>query len=113
MRFPLLQAAYQNIVTLSYVDKLIDQVCLAFRDKYKNDLVSGSLRMVNFSQDFHVSCFLLWYFLKSLHHSGIQQLTRLRATAALYLGFGRLESRVCVCGYCDLLWLVQTINKHG
>lgn len=52
---PISQAAYQSIVTLSYVDKLIDQVSLAFRDKYKNELVSGPLRMVNFSQDFHVS----------------------------------------------------------
>lgn len=48
------QVAYQSIVRLSYVDKLIDQVSLAFRDKYKDDLVHGLLRMVNFSDEFHV-----------------------------------------------------------
>lgn len=29
---------YQNIIRLSYIDKLLDQVQLAFRDKYKQDI---------------------------------------------------------------------------
>lgn len=36
------------------MDKLISQVSLAFRDKYKNDLISGPFRMVNFGDNFNV-----------------------------------------------------------
>ncbi|XP_038062643.1 signal recognition particle receptor subunit alpha-like [Patiria miniata] len=35
--------AYQKILSLSYVDKFIDDVHLEFRDKYKEDLKIGSL----------------------------------------------------------------------
>ena len=36
------------------MDKLIDQVHLAFRDKYKNELDSGPFRRMNFGADFEV-----------------------------------------------------------
>lgn len=49
------QAVYQNIVQLSYVDKLLDQVSLAFRDQYKNELAIGAFRKVNFGDYFQVS----------------------------------------------------------
>ena len=48
------QAVYQKAIQLSYIDKLLDQVLLAFRDKYKNELSSGPFRMVSFSTEFHV-----------------------------------------------------------
>jgi len=48
------QVVYQKILQLSYVDKLIDQVHLAFRDKYKNELDSGPFRRMNFGADFEV-----------------------------------------------------------
>ena len=50
-----IQAVYQKIVQLSYIDKLLEQVSLAFRDRYKNELVSGPFRMVNFTSEFNVS----------------------------------------------------------
>lgn len=51
----LVQVVYQKIVQMSYIDKLLDQVSLAFRDRYKNELVSGPFRMVNFTTEFNVS----------------------------------------------------------
>lgn len=33
--------AYQKILQLSYVDKFLNDIHLAFRDKYKNDLSDG------------------------------------------------------------------------
>lgn len=33
--------AYQKILQLSYVDKFLNDIHLAFRDKYKNDLADG------------------------------------------------------------------------
>ncbi|KAI0982560.1 hypothetical protein GJ496_001374 [Pomphorhynchus laevis] len=45
--------AYQNIVQLSYVDKLLDEIQLRFRDKYKNELKSGMYDgKFEFSKDF-------------------------------------------------------------
>ena len=41
-------AAYQRILQLSYVDKFIDDVHLAFRDKYKDDLQNGQYFQVRF-----------------------------------------------------------------
>lgn len=49
----ILVAVYQKAIQLSYIDKLLDQVLLAFRDKYKNELSSGPFRMVSFSTEFH------------------------------------------------------------
>ncbi len=46
------QAVYQRIIKLSYVDKLLDQVSLEFRDRYKNEVSSGSFRKVNFDNTF-------------------------------------------------------------
>ena len=48
------QAVYQKILQLSYVDKLIDQVHLVFRDKYKNELATGPYQRMNFGADFEV-----------------------------------------------------------
>lgn len=45
-------AVYQKVLQLAYVDKLLDQVLLAFRDRYKNELDVGALRSLNFGQEF-------------------------------------------------------------
>ena len=55
----LVQAVYQRIVQLSYIDKLLEQVSLAFRDRYKNEIVNGPFRMVNFTDEFNVSSVLV------------------------------------------------------
>lgn len=51
------QVAYQSILKLSYVDKLLDQVLLAFRDRYKNQLTSEGYNpslYAGFAQTFKV-----------------------------------------------------------
>ena len=49
------QVAYQKILTLAYVDKLIDDIHREFRDKYKDVLKSGQLMngTFDFSEEFH------------------------------------------------------------
>ena len=51
------QAVYQRIIKLSYVDKLLDQVSLEFRDRYKNEVSSGPFRKVNFDNTFKARLF--------------------------------------------------------
>jgi len=36
-----LQVAYQKILQLGYIDKLLQQTQLLYRDKYKNELLQG------------------------------------------------------------------------
>uniref|UniRef100_A0A3B3D686 SRP receptor subunit alpha n=1 Tax=Oryzias melastigma TaxID=30732 RepID=A0A3B3D686_ORYME len=44
---------FQNILTLTYVDKFIDDVQLRFRDRYKNELEQkGALKLLNNSFEF-------------------------------------------------------------
>lgn len=44
---------FQKILTLTYVDKLIDDIQLHFRDRYKNELVQkGALKFLNNSFEF-------------------------------------------------------------
>ncbi|XP_008424200.1 signal recognition particle receptor subunit alpha isoform X1 [Poecilia reticulata] len=44
---------FQKILTLTYVDKFIDDVQLHFRDRYKNELVQkGALKLLNNTFDF-------------------------------------------------------------
>lgn len=43
------QVVYQRILQLSYVDKLLDQLQLAFRDRYKNELTRGELLPMSYS----------------------------------------------------------------
>ena len=52
---------YQNILKLSYIDKLLDQVQLAFRDRYKNELSVGPYCKMNFSEEFKVRIACSWY----------------------------------------------------
>ena len=50
-----LQVVYQKILKLAYVDKLLDQVHLVFRDRYKNEVVGGAYgHQFDFSQEFKV-----------------------------------------------------------
>lgn len=50
---PLFQVGFQNILTLTYVDKFIDDVQLRFRDRYKNELEQkGALKLLNNSFEF-------------------------------------------------------------
>ena len=44
--------AFQKILHLSYVDKLLDDIQLEFRDKFKNDLKSGVTATYQFDQEF-------------------------------------------------------------
>lgn len=49
----LFQVGFQKILTLTYVDKLIDDIQLHFRDRYKNELVQkGALKFLNHSFQF-------------------------------------------------------------
>lgn len=52
--FPVcLQVGFQKILTLTYVDKFIDDVQLHFRDRYKNELEQkGALRHFNNNFEF-------------------------------------------------------------
>ena len=44
---------FQKILTLTYVDKFIDDVQLHFRDRYKNELEQkGALKLLNNSFEF-------------------------------------------------------------
>ena len=44
--------AYQNKLQLSYVDKLLTDIQLAFRDKYKDELEKGEMRNFAFQENF-------------------------------------------------------------
>lgn len=47
------KVGFQKILTLTYVDKLIDDIQLHFRDRYKNELVQkGALKFLNNSFEF-------------------------------------------------------------
>lgn len=47
------QVGFQKILTLTYVDKFIDDVQLHFRDRYKNELEQkGALKHLNFNYEF-------------------------------------------------------------
>ena len=54
------QVVYQRILQLSYVDKLLDQLQLAFRDKYKNELTRGELLPMSYSGFGDVFKVCLW-----------------------------------------------------
>lgn len=47
------QVGFQKILTLTYVDKFIDDVQLHFRDRYKNELEQkGAMKLLNHSYEF-------------------------------------------------------------
>uniref|UniRef100_A0A8C6SS19 SRP receptor subunit alpha n=1 Tax=Neogobius melanostomus TaxID=47308 RepID=A0A8C6SS19_9GOBI len=53
IRSVILQVGFQKILTLTYVDKFLDEVQLHFRDRYKNDLEQkGALKLLNNNFDF-------------------------------------------------------------
>lgn len=59
--------AYQKILQLSYVDKFLNDIHLAFRDKYKNDLSDGRYyQEFNFIERYNTT-------LQSAEHWGKQQ----------------------------------------
>lgn len=44
------QVGFQKILTLTYVDKFIDDIQRHFRDRYKNELEQkGALKLLNYS----------------------------------------------------------------
>ncbi|XP_078381300.1 signal recognition particle receptor subunit alpha-like [Oculina patagonica] len=45
--------AFQKTLQLSYVDKLLNDIQLEFRDKYKDDLEAGVMRNYDFNDDFN------------------------------------------------------------
>ena len=47
------QVAFQKILQLSYIDKLLDVIQLEFRDKYKNELEKGVNCSIEFDDTFH------------------------------------------------------------
>ena len=47
-----LKVAFQKILHLTYIDKLLDDIQLEFRDKYKNDLENSILGTYQFEQEF-------------------------------------------------------------
>lgn len=47
------QVAFQKTLQLSYVDKLLNDIQLEFRDKYKDDLEAGVMRNYEFNEDFN------------------------------------------------------------
>jgi len=60
---------YQKILTLSYVDKLIDDVHRSFRDRYRQQLLDGTLAMLTADFDFK-STFA--HLLKNAEHVPVQ-----------------------------------------
>ena len=48
-----LQVAFQKILQLSYVDKLLNDIQLEFRDKYKDELETGVIRNYEFNEEFN------------------------------------------------------------
>lgn len=57
--FFVIQVGFQKILTLTYVDKFIDDVQLHFRDRYKNELEQkGALKLLcnnfEFEEDFKI-----------------------------------------------------------
>lgn len=53
LRLPPPQVGFQKILTLTYVDKFIDDVQLHFRDRYKNELEQkGVMKLLNHSYEF-------------------------------------------------------------
>lgn len=47
------QVGFQKILTLTYVDKFIDDVQLHFRDRYKNELEQkGAMKLLNNNFEF-------------------------------------------------------------
>jgi signal recognition particle receptor subunit alpha len=46
------QVGYQNNLQLSYMDKLLSDIQLAFRDKYKDELEKGEMRNFEFQESF-------------------------------------------------------------
>ena len=54
MFYPLLyQVAFQKTLQLSYIDKLLNDIQLEFRDKYKDELEAGVMRNYEFNDDFN------------------------------------------------------------
>ena len=51
--FALYQVAFQKTLQLSYVDKLLNDIQLEFRDKYKDELEAGIMRSYEFNDDFN------------------------------------------------------------
>lgn len=47
------QVAFQKTLQLSYIDKLLNDIQLEFRDKYKDDLEAGVMRNYEFNEDFN------------------------------------------------------------
>lgn len=47
------QVAFQKTLQLSYIDKLLTDIQLKFRDKYKDELEAGTIRSYDFNDDFH------------------------------------------------------------
>jgi len=45
--------AYQKNLQLGYVDKLLTDIQIEFRDKYKDELEAGSLQSCDFDENFH------------------------------------------------------------
>lgn len=45
--------AYQKILQLSYIDKLLSEIQLAFRNKYKDELEKGEMRNFEFQEHFN------------------------------------------------------------
>lgn len=48
------------MLQLAYVDKLLEQVQLAFRDRYKNELANGACLALDFSREFNVPLLLFY-----------------------------------------------------
>ena len=47
------KVAFQKTLQLSYVDKLLNDIQLEFRNKYKDDLEAGVMRNYEFNDDFN------------------------------------------------------------
>ena len=50
--FLVYQVAFQKTLQLSYIDKLLNDIQLEFRDKYKDELEAGVMRNYEFNEDF-------------------------------------------------------------
>lgn len=95
--------AYQKILQLSYVDKFLNDIHLAFRDKYKNELSDGRyFQQFDFIDRYNVT-------LQSAEHWGKQQA---KAPKAMRSFEESTKSKKTVASMIERKWEEKSVKKE-
>lgn len=95
--------AYQKILQLSYVDKFLNDIHLAFRDKYKNELSDGRyFQQFDFIDRYNVT-------LQSAEHWGKQQA---KAPKAMRTFEESTKSKKTVASMIERKWEEKSVKKE-